>query len=523
MGYAIGIDLGTTYSAVAVVNEAGIPEILPNSEGKNTTPSVVLFPESATVEEPLVGEMAKRTAASSPEDVVTFVKRQMGNPDYRFTSTNGNSYSAEEISAIILKKIKSDAEMALGEEVTDAVITVPAYFDDARRVATKQAGRIAGLNVLRVLNEPTAAAISYGMSSETTGCVLVYDLGGGTFDVTIMEINGGSFNVLSTNGDRNLGGFDFDNRIIEECIAQLEAQGAGENLNGNDELIASMREKAELAKISLSNVKQTSIIIPYNGKQYRLKITREHFEEITRDLLNRTRDMVEDALDAAEKMWCDIDRVLLIGGSTRMPMVREMMKQLSGKHFELDVNPDEAVALGAAIQATLCEQEKNRTPSTTTCANSELMPVMPCSGMPIIVSDVTSQALGVIMLDATTEEEKNYVIIPRNAKIPAKGNTSGSTVVDYQRSINVKVTQGEEEDIRYCVVIGSKEIPVPPYPKGAPLTISYAYDIDQTVYVEVFDDTAHCSLGTFEVDRVLNLSEEEVSQAIVKINGMDIT
>lgn len=303
----------------------------------------------------------------------------------------------------------------------------------------------------------------------------------------------------------------------------MEMQGAGQNLNTDDELIASMREKAELAKISLSNVKQANIIIPYNGKQFRLKITREHFEEITRDLLNRTHDMVEEALAAAQKTWSDIDRVLLIGGSTRMPMVRDMMERKSGKHFELNVNPDEAVALGAAIQAALCKQEKGRGTSTNACDNSALIPALSSLTMPIIVSDITSQALGVIMLDSVTEEEKNFVIIPRNAKIPAKGNTSGSTVVDNQHSINVRVTQGEEQDVRYCVVIGSKEIPVPPYPKGAPLTISYAYDIDQTVYVEVFDDTAHCSLGTFEVDRVLNMSEEEVSQAITKIDEMDIT
>lgn len=515
MAHAIGIDLGTTYSAVAYMNDEGKPEILPNSEGKNTTPSVVMFPDTNGGEEPLVGEMAKRTAAASPLDVVQFVKRQMGNPDYRFISSNGNSYSAEEISAVILKKLKSDAEMALGEEITDAVITVPAYFDDARRVATKQAGRIAGLNVLRVLNEPTAAAISCGLSNETNGTILVYDLGGGTFDVTIMDVNGGSFDVLATDGDRNLGGFDFDNRIIEECLKQMEAQGAGSGLNSDDELMGSMREKAELAKISLSNVKQANMIVPYGGKQYRLKITREQFEEITRDLLNRTRDMVEDTLDEAGKMWCDIDRVLLIGGSTRMPMVREMMFQMSGKRPELDVNPDEAVAMGAAVQAALCGQE-NPNPET----NPSLLPAL--TSTPIVISDVTSQALGVIMLDSDTGEDKNFVIIPRNTKIPVKGDTSGSTVVDNQRSINVQVTQGEDPDVRYCVVIGSKEIPLPPYPKGAPLTISYAYDIDQTVYVEVFDDTANRSLGTFEVDRSLNMSEEQVSQAIAKIDNMDI-
>lgn len=505
MGRTIGIDLGTTYSAVAITNDEGIPEILPNSEGKNTTPSVVLFPDTDGGEEPLVGEMAKRAAAQAPLDVVQFVKRQMGNPDWRFVSSNGNSYSAEEISAIILKKLRADAELALGESVTDAVITVPAYFDDARRVATRQAGRIAGLNVLRVLNEPTAAAISYGLNNEANGTILVYDLGGGTFDVTIMSVNDGNFDVLATDGDRNLGGFDFDNRIIEDCIHQMEAEGAGSGLNGDDDLMGDLREKAELAKISLSTIKQATILVSYNGKTYKLRITREHFEEITSDLLNRTRDMVENTLEAAGKSWHDIDRVLLIGGSTRMPMVREMMARLSGKSYELSVNPDEAVALGAAVQASLCTSEEETTK------------------LPIVVNDVTSQALGVIMLDSVTNQDYNCVVIPRNTRIPAKWNTSGCTVVDNQRSVNVQVTQGDDPDVRYCVIIGSKEIPLPPYPKGAPLTITYAYDIDQTVYVEVFDDTAKRSLGTFEVDRPNNMDENEITQAIQRVGGMDIS
>lgn len=513
MGRSIGIDLGTTYSAVAILGEDGKPMILQNSEGKNTTPSVVLFPESsAGGEEPLVGEMAKHSAATAPLDVVQFVKRQMGNPEWRFESTNGNTYSAEEISAIILKRLKNDAEMALGEEVTDAVITVPAYFDDTRRVATKQAGAIAGLNVLRVLNEPTATAMSYGLNQAQNGTVLVYDLGGGTFDVTIMTIENGTFDVLATDGNRNLGGFDFDNRIINYVLEQLEAQGAGSGLKMDDALVAQIREKAELAKISLSMVAQANIMISARGKQYRIKITREQFEDMTKDLLRTTEELVEDTMEAAHKLWCDIDHLLLIGGSTRMPMVKEMMYRISGKKPELSVNPDEAVALGAAIQAYICETESSQ--------GSSNLPA-PINDMVLTISDVTSQALGVIMLNDMDRDE-NFVVIPKNAKIPSKGEQHAFTVVDQQKSINVQVTQGEDSDVKYVAVIGSKDIPIPAYPKGSPFKVSYAYDIDQTVYVELYDETAHRIVGTFEIDRSMNLSDEAVSNAMKRVGNMSI-
>ena len=513
MGRSIGIDLGTTYSAVAILGEDGKPMILQNSEGKNTTPSVVLFPESsAGGEEPLVGEMAKHSADTAPLDVDQFVKRQMGNPEWRFESTNGNTYSAEEISAIILKRLKNDAEMALGEEVTDAVITVPAYFDDTRRVATKQAGAIAGLNVLRVLNEPTAAAMSYGLNQAQNGTVLVYDLGGGTFDVTIMTIENGTFDVLATDGNRNLGGFDFDNRIINYVLEQLEAQGAGSGLKMDDALVAQIREKAELAKISLSMVAQANIMISARGKQYRIKITREQFEDMTKDLLRTTEELVEDTMEAAHKLWCDIDHLLLIGGSTRMPMVKEMMYRISGKKPELSVNPDEAVALGAAIQAYICETESSQ--------GSSNLPA-PINDMVLTISDVTSQALGVIMLNDMDRDE-NFVVIPKNAKIPSKGEQHAFTVVDQQKSINVQVTQGEDSDVKYVAVIGSKDIPIPAYPKGSPFKVSYAYDIDQTVYVELYDETAHRIVGTFEIDRSMNLSDEAVSNAMKRVGNMSI-
>lgn len=516
MGRAIGIDLGTTYSAVAILQEDGSPAILPNIEGQNITPSVVLFPDAASgTDEPLVGEMAKHSAVTAPLDVVQFVKRQMGDPNWRFESANGHSYTAEEVSAVILKKLKNDAEIALGQPITDVVITVPAYFDDARRTATRQAGQIAGMRVLRVLNEPTAAAMSYGLSQKKNGTVLVYDLGGGTFDVTIMDINNGEFDVLATDGNRNLGGFDFDNRIAEYVFEQLKAQGIERDVRVDDALVAEIREKSEIAKKSLTTVAQATIMLSVDGKHVRIRISRDEFESRTEDLLNTTRELVEDAMESAGKSWGDIDHLLLVGGSTRMPMVRRMITALSGKEPELNVNPDEAVAMGAAIQAYISANEYEDES---------------CSGVPALiggelitinVSDVTSQALGVVLLNDRNEDE-NFVVIPKNAKIPTKGEQHARTVVDGQSCILVRVTQGEDSDVKYVTEIGSKEIPIPEYPKGAPFTVAYAYDIDQTVYVELFDDTAHKIVGKLEIDRIMNMSEEEVRNAMRRIDEMDI-
>lgn len=512
MGLAIGIDLGTTYSAAAILQEDGKPVIIPNVEGQNITPSVVLFPDASSgADEPLVGDMAKHSAVTSPLDVVQFVKRQMGDPNWRFESANGHSYTAEEVSAIILKKLKIDAEIALGQEVTDAVITVPAYFDDARRTATRQAGKIAGMNVLRVLNEPTAAAMSYGLSQKKNGTVLVYDLGGGTFDVTIMEINDGNFDVLATDGNRNLGGFDFDNRIAEYVFEQIKAQGITRDVRTDDTLVAEIREKAEIAKKSLTTVSQATIMLSVDGKHLRIRITRDEFESRTEDLLNTTKELVEDVMESAGKSWGDIDHLLLIGGSTRMPMVRRMMTSLSGKEPELNVNPDEAVALGAAIQAYISVNEQ---PGPTP-------PVVGGELITINVSDVTSQALGVVLLNDQDQEE-NFVVIPKNSKIPTKGVQHAQTVVERQKAIRVRVTQGEDSDVKYVTEVGSKEIPIPPYPKGAPFAVAYAYDIDQTIYVELFDETANCVVGKFEIDRVMNLSEEEVQSAMRRIGSMDV-
>lgn len=509
MSRAVGIDLGTTYSAVAILRDTGEPEVLPNRDGENITPSVVLFQAFDGRDDPLVGTMAKHSAASAPEDVVQFVKRNLGESAWRFNSTSGTAYAAEEVSAIILRRLKEDAELALGEPVTDAVITVPAYFDDARRTATRHAGKIAGLNVLRVLNEPTAAALSFGLDTSAEGTVLVYDLGGGTFDVTLMRISAGEFDVLGTDGDRNLGGFDFDNRLIEYIAAKVEEQGGPDLLDDNAQVVA-LREKAEMAKRSLTTVSTTTVHVSADGRPFRVAVERSEFERITADLVNRTRDLTQHVLEEAGVSWGQVDHVLLVGGSTRMPMIRSLVEKLAGKAADRSVHPDEAVALGAAIQAAMED-------SAATGADIALF-----EGAAPVIADVTSQSLGVIQVDPDTGRDVNTIVIPRNSKIPAKLSTEGYTVVDNQTSINVQVTEGDDTNPDYVVEIGSKDLPIPPYPKGAPVRVTYAYDIDQTVFVELTDLTANKSLGTFTLDRLANLTDDQVNAAARKVSSLSV-
>lgn len=509
MPRAVGIDLGTTYSAVALLSGTGDPKILPNRDGESITPSVVLFQAFDGRDEPLVGTMAKHSATSAPQDVVQFVKRNIGDSTWRFDATSGVSYSAEEVSAIILRRLIEDAELATGEPVTDAVITVPAYFDDARRTATRQAGRIAGLNVLRVLNEPTAAALSFGLDTAAEGTVLVYDLGGGTFDVTLMRISGGEFDVLGTDGDRNLGGFDFDNRLIEYIATKVGEQG-GPDLLEDDAQVVALREKAEMAKRSLTTVATATVHLSAGGRPFRVAVERAEFERVTADLVSRTRDLTNAVLGEGRVAWPEVDHVLLVGGSTRMPMIRAMVESLAGKPADRSVNPDEAVALGAAIQAAMED-------SAATGADVVLF-----EGAAPVIADVTSQSLGVIQLDDQTGRDVNTVVIPRNSKVPAKRSVDGYTVVDNQSSIKVQVTEGDDADPEYVFEVGSKELPIPPYPKGAPVRVTYAYDIDQTVFIELTDLTANTSLGTFTVDRLANLTDAQVSTAARKVSSLSV-
>ncbi len=489
---AIGIDLGTTYSAIAVLSEEGVPSILPNREGDRITPSVIYFQDDGSA---LVGGMAKRSASVNPLDTVDFIKRQMGNPDYRFDAPSGESHTPESLSALILKRLKEDAELYLGDDaVKDVVITVPAYFDDAKRRATKDAGRIAGLNVIRVLNEPTAAALAYGAEGGQDGTVLVFDLGGGTFDVTVMKIQGRSFDVIGTDGLHELGGKDWDDRVLSWLNAQFQDLG-GPDLTETFESEAMLREKAEAAKRMLSQTETAKVPISAGGLTKTISLTRQTFEELTSDLLNQARDMTASLVEELGLRWSDIDKILLVGGSTRMAAVPRMLEQLSGKAPSRFGNPDEVVALGAAIQAGLEASTARHEPPR------------------FVVEDVTSQGLGVIALDADNGEERNFIVIPRNAKIPAKSMETFNTLHDGQTEVKVRVTQGDDDDPAYVKLIGAQLIQIPPYPKGAEIGIEYAYDIDQTVSISVYDFSARRVVGTFEVHNEANLSDEQIDEA----------
>lgn len=518
MGKAVGIDLGTTYSAVATIDDSGNSVVLNNAEGQSITPSVVFFSETDGEDEPLVGDMAKNMAGSAPDNVVQFVKRQMGNPSWSFESPSGQSYSAEEISAIILKRLKRDAEAALGEPVTDAVITVPAYFDDARRTATKQAGKIAGFNVMRVLNEPTAAALSYGigMNNEINGNVLVYDLGGGTFDVTVLNVNNNVLDVLATDGDRNLGGFDFDNAIMNLVAEEVSKQG-GNGLLDDYQATAALREQAEMAKRALTTTEKTNVFVSFRGRPYKVALTRKQFEKATESLLGRTEDLVKDVMDEAHLQWNQIDYLLLIGGSSRMPMVRKMIEKLTGKVPQNDANPDEDVARGAAYQALLEVAGGN--------ASSEVaptdVPYVPGT-TDVVVQDVASQPLGVVVWDSETNMERNAVIIPRNSHIPGSYSDVFRTVSDNQTELHVEVTQGDDPDPQFVIKIGESTLRIPPYPANSPVRITYHYDIDQTVQIEVTDLVTNQSLGMFEIDRSANMDESQVNAAADRLAQMEI-
>ncbi|MEV6409926.1 Hsp70 family protein [Kribbella sp. NPDC051718] len=502
----IGIDLGTTYSAVAVVDRSGRPEIVPNAEGQRITPSVVFFSGDVA----LVGATAKRSAAIEPLDTVQFVKRAMGDPAWRFETGSGRQFRPEEISAIILRRLKEDAEAYLGEPVTDAVITVPAYFDDGARRATQDAGAIAGLTVHRVLNEPTAAALAYGANRPTVGTVLVYDLGGGTFDVTIMRIADGEFETLATSGDRNLGGFDWDNALMRLINERFQAAG-GPDLLDDDRTEADLRDRAEWAKHALTMMPAARVVISAGGSTETIEITRAEFEDVTAHLVSRTRDLAEILIEDAGLVWSDIDRVLLAGGSTRMPAVRAMVAKMSHRVAESAVNPDEIVALGAAVQAQVL-----------TAGNGQ-GPMPEVNGVPISIRDVTSQGLGTLARIEGTSRMENVVIVAPNTPIPASNSELFHTVVDNQTSLFVQVTQGDDQDAAYVKVIGERELSIPPYPAGAPVSVAFAYDLDQTVFIELIDLTSHQSLGTFEVSDVANMTPAERDQATRKIHELEVS
>lgn len=522
----LGIDLGTTYSAVAYLDEFGEAKIIASDNNERITPSVVFFENKENI---IVGQNAKDEYELSPDKVVAFAKRNMGRKKedskgegmpYNFYN---KIYSPEEISAFILQKLKQYATREFkGIDIRDAVITVPAYFDEAKRKATKDAGAIAGLNVLQVINEPTAAAIYYATKTDQLGKnIFVFDLGGGTFDVTILNCDntGGkiSIEVKDSDGDARLGGKDWDEVIIQHCM-EIFTEEHGENLKQDPEGYADLVGRAEKAKKQLSEKEKAAIPVRGHGKQTRIDLTKEQFESLSEVLLEKTRICCDRILKNNHLSWKDIDTVLLVGGSTRMPMVKRMLREISGMEIREDlVQPDECVALGAAIQGSRLKLMEGSDKNIVDTSN----PVYAKLGN-IDVLDILTQSIGTTYLSNDGVTKKNMLMLKRKTKLPAAKVESFVTSVENQKGVTIDVTEGESEDPEYCKILVEKVLELKrPMPKGSPLEITFTMDISGLLNVKALDLTENAAIE-FQLERKNNLSDAEIQEAVNNHSNLKI-
>ncbi len=514
---AVGIDLGTTFSAMAHIDAYGKPQIIPNGESERITPSVVLFDGSSAI----VGSIAKNNSVSEPEKIVDFVKREIGKSKEQFHREFCDiKYSAEELSAVILKKLKSDAEKYLKVPVTDAVITVPAYFNDSERTATITAGRLAGLNVLQIINEPTAAALAYGLDKlDEDQTVFVFDLGGGTFDVTLMRIKSHRLEMVATNGDHRLGGKDWDDVLVNHVAEEFD-RAHGENPLLDLQSYQDLQSRALAAKIQLSSRDRTTIVHSHNGKSVKIELTREEFEKMTKHLVEKCKAICEIVMREANMQWPQVDKILLVGGMTRMPMVRAMIRSLSSVPLAEDVNPDEAVAVGAAIQAVLSLLTEEDTTGEKMLPAETRQQFSSREGGLIQVRNITSHTLGVVLWDESHLEEYVFPMIKKMSAMPAVvKNSFGTATANMQRAI-VRVVEGESTLPAECTPLGICDIELPPFlPKGSPVELTYEYNANQVLEVAV-EACGNCA--TVSIERKTGLSEAELDRATTALGQLSV-
>lgn len=523
MGKYVGIDLGTTFSVVAYIDEKGNPKIVPNKEGEQTTPSAVLFVKG----KPVVGSSAKKKSISDPGNYEAFVKRHMGESSYSFTNNNGESFRPEEVSCMILSKLKKDAEDSMGDEIAGAVITVPAYFADPQRQATKVAAELAGLNVLEMINEPTAAAVAFGVSKDIDGkqTVLIYDLGGGTFDVSILTIDNSKINVIATNGDHQLGGYDIDKAICKYVIE--EAAGEGFDIESDPKAMQSLMIEAENVKKELSFKEEAELCIYIKGEAYETTIDRETFEDsIAGGILDTTLSVMYRTVKEAGLTYDAIDKVLLVGGSTRIPAVRRMIEEETGIRPSSEVHPDEAVAIGAAFHAVDAAKRKAAVPDTA--PGNYSAPTIDAEELPPVdkeytFQDVTSHGIGILTQDPELGKTINSIILPKNTPIPAEFKAEYTTTVDYQEEIELQVTSGEFENPDYVTLIGNAIMKVRPRAYQVPIQVVVSCDRNAIIHVRAIDKDENVDLGEITINRSEhNMTEEEVRKASKRLHKMNI-